>query len=458
MPLFEVEKGSSQVAEIEPTSFPALKLWERQDLEAWVMSAPELAGDNFTVVTSEFDRFDKTSERLDILGIVQTEPGRGRLVVVELKRDGSSTTVDLQAIKYAAYVAAVQFAGVVDMYARHHGVSEDEARATLLDQLGGSEEEPPSIDNTPRIVLVAGEFRAEVTTTVLWLIENFEMDISCVRLQPFALGERILVHSERIIPLPVAEQYRLGVQRKRRQAEHDQEQKARARRLLPRLLEAEALELGQVLYFRRDAVPAGATPAWGLKERVYRAKLTTGEGNRTLEWVDPESGETSQDSPSRLAARLLHNLGQRPDDSSAGVNGMHYWTVDGEISLLALGAEAGLLDSSPRRVDREALRRVCGEIPAGHWTTYGELAEAIGVPGAAQSVAGVIASDDSIPNAHRVLRSGGQISAGWHTTDGEGGPEVARRRLDEEKLAFDGSEAADPARHWTPAPLSGSSG
>jgi hypothetical protein len=98
MPLFEVDKDTKRVEEIKPTTFPELRLWERQDLEAWVTSAPELAGGDFTVITSEFDRFDRTSERLDILGIVPIEPGHGRLVVVELKRDGTSTTVDLQAI------------------------------------------------------------------------------------------------------------------------------------------------------------------------------------------------------------------------------------------------------------------------------------------------------------------------------------------------------------------------
>ncbi len=224
------------------------------------------------VVTSEFDRFDRTSERLDVLGIVQTEPGHGRFVVIELKRDGTSTTVDLQAIKYAAYVAAVQFTNVVEMHARHHGVLEEESRAVLLGLLGGSEDEPPSIDDTPRIVLVASDFRAEVTTTVLWLIDNFEMDIRCVRLQPFAVDERIFVHSETIIPLPEAEQYRLGVQRKRREVVREQEQKARAGRLLPQLLEADALEIGQDLYFRRDAVPPGAPP-WSPKEPLYRARL-----------------------------------------------------------------------------------------------------------------------------------------------------------------------------------------
>lgn len=452
MPLFEVKKNTAQVAEIEPTTFPALKLWERQDLEAWILSAPELAGGDFTVVTSEFDGFDRTSERLDVLGVVQVEPGRGRLVVVELKRDGTSTTVDLQAIKYAAYVAAAQFTNVVEMYARHHGVSEVKARGVLIELLGSSEEDPPSIDDTPRIVLVASDFRTEVTTTVLWLIDNFEMDIRCVRLQPFSVNGRVLVHSETIIPLPEAEQYRLGVQRKRREVERDQERKARARRLLPQLLEAGALEIGQTLYFRRDAVPPSSTP-WSSKEPIYRATLITGEGNRTLEWTDPESGETTQDSPSLLASRLLHRLGQRSGElSSAGVNGMHYWTVDGEISLRDLGAEVGVLERAARRVDRAALRRACEAIPTGRWTTYGDLAEAIGVPGAAQSVAGVIASDESMANAHRVLRSSGRISPGWGTADGAG-PEVARQRLEEEGLSFGDGDVADPSRRWEAAPM-----
>jgi len=71
MPLFEVDRGSHGVTQIEPTTFPSLGLWERQDLEAWVTSAPELAGGDFVVVTSEYDRFDRTSERLDVLGVVR---------------------------------------------------------------------------------------------------------------------------------------------------------------------------------------------------------------------------------------------------------------------------------------------------------------------------------------------------------------------------------------------------
>jgi alkylated DNA nucleotide flippase Atl1 len=410
VPLFEVDNDTKRVVEIKPTTFPALGLWERRDLEAWVTTAPDLAGGEFTVVTSEYDRFDRTNERLDVLGIVSIEPGHARLVVVELKRDGTSTTVDLQAIKYAAYVAAAQFSDVVQMYARHHETSEDEAREALL-------------------------------------IDNFELDIRCVRLQPFSVDGRTLVHSEVIIPLPEAEQYRLGVQRK--QVEEDQEQKARAGRLLPRLLEADAVKLGQVLYFRRDAVPTSGT-GWSLDEPLYQATIINAEGIRSLKWIDPLSGEIRQESPSLLAARLLHHLGERSGElTSNGINGMLYWTVDGEVSLRDLGREVGVLERSGRRIDRDALRDVCQAIPSGQWTTYGEVASAIGVPGAAQSVAGILATDWSVPNPHRVLRSSGHISPGWRSSDGAG-PQTCRALLEAEGLTFGDNDAAIPARRWSP--------
>src|ERR1700683_2532774 len=105
---------------------------------------------------------------------------------------------------------------------------------------------------------------------------------------------------------------------------------------------------------------------------------------------------------------------------------MHYWTVDGDMSLRDLAAEVGILEGSGRHIDREALKRMCASIPSGRWTTYGDLATAIGASGAAQSVAGILASDPDVENAHRVLRSNGQVSPGWMTTDKTHGPDYAR--------------------------------
>ena len=128
---------------------------------------------------------------------------------------------------------------------------------------------------------------------------------------------------------------------------------------------------------------------------------------------------------------------------------MLYWTTDGTKTLRDLAAEHGLLDGSSRRVDKEALKRVCAAIPYGRWTTYGDIAAAIGVAGAAQSVSGVIATDPGVANAHRVLRASGQVSPGWVSDAGEG-PEHARAMLEAEGVTFDAAGVAGAAMRWTP--------
>ena len=100
-------------------------------------------------------------------------------------------------------------------------------------------------------------------------------------------------------------------------------------------------------------------------------------------------------------------------------------------------------------MDRPALRRACALIPAGRWTTYGDLADALGAPGHARQVARLLARGGGIPNAHRVLRSTGRVASGFRAGDC-GGPEVARRLLEREGVGFDASGAADPARRWVP--------
>jgi hypothetical protein len=47
------------------------------------------------------------------------------------------------------------------------------------------------------------------------------------------------------------------------------------------------------------------------------------------------------------------------------------------------------------------------------------------------------------------LRSTGRISPGWSTSDG-GGPDVARRRLEEEGVRFGPGDVADPLLRWDP--------
>lgn len=64
-----------------------------------------------------------------------------------------------------------------------------------------------------KIILVSAEFSKEVTTSVLWLNER-GLDIRCVRLRPYVLGERLLLDIQQVLPLPEAEEYQVQIRKK----------------------------------------------------------------------------------------------------------------------------------------------------------------------------------------------------------------------------------------------------
>lgn len=70
------------------------------------------------------------------------------------------------------------------------------------------------------------------------------------------------------------------------------------------------------------------------------------------------------------------------------------------------------------------------QIPEGETRTYGEVARAVGHPGAARAVGTVMKSnyDTTVP-CHRVIRSDGKIGA-----YNRGGERAKRRLLEIEKL------------------------
>lgn len=202
-----------KATEVKPESFASLKLSERFDLQEWVISNPSLLGEDLLVITSEFDGFDRTSERLDVLMLDRD----GKLVVVELKRSAIGTAADLQALRYAAYCSTLSLEDTIELYAAFHGrragreISRDEARKAIVEFVDDPEFE--ELDNKPRIILAAEEFPAEMTATLLWL-RTYQLDISAVRLRPYRIGEHAVLESTVLIPLPEAEDYIVRRERK----------------------------------------------------------------------------------------------------------------------------------------------------------------------------------------------------------------------------------------------------
>lgn len=212
--LFKYNLKEKHFKLLDEINFSSLKIMERQDIEKWVEENPEIIGEAILTITTEYDKFDKTNERLDILGLDK----EGKVIVIELKRDDSGKNVELQAIKYAAYCSTLTLKDVVDL--RKDYISKKQNKTVSFELIekeilefieNGDFEE---IDDKPRIILISKEFRPEVTASVLWL-RNFQIDISCVKLTPYQINENeIGIISQKIIPLPEAEDYLVKVEKK----------------------------------------------------------------------------------------------------------------------------------------------------------------------------------------------------------------------------------------------------
>lgn len=93
------------------------------------------------------------------------------------------------------------------------GQRRENAQALLLEHLGWDEPREEAFGADVRIVLASAEFSKELTTSVLWLNEK-GLDIRCVRLKPYRLGDQLLLDVQQVIPLAEAADYQVKVREK----------------------------------------------------------------------------------------------------------------------------------------------------------------------------------------------------------------------------------------------------
>ncbi|WP_371367627.1 hypothetical protein SRRS_14930 [Sporomusa rhizae] len=68
---------------IHETEFSIEGFKERYDIQEWIADNPNILGEELFIIAKEFNEFDKTRERTDLLALDR----EGNLVVIELKRD-----------------------------------------------------------------------------------------------------------------------------------------------------------------------------------------------------------------------------------------------------------------------------------------------------------------------------------------------------------------------------------
>ena len=65
--IFTYDKQTKNISTYDETDFKAQNILERQDLEKWIENYPDILGEELLILTTEYDKYDKTSERLDLL-------------------------------------------------------------------------------------------------------------------------------------------------------------------------------------------------------------------------------------------------------------------------------------------------------------------------------------------------------------------------------------------------------
>jgi hypothetical protein len=109
--------GSAATA-AEPISLADAGFKEREHLQEWVLTHPEIIGPDVMIVTFEFDKWSSAGgeqkDRLDVLGLGKD----GRIVVAELKRGRAPDTTDMQALKYAAMASRFKVSLLAEYHAK----------------------------------------------------------------------------------------------------------------------------------------------------------------------------------------------------------------------------------------------------------------------------------------------------------------------------------------------------
>lgn len=198
--MYIINRENKESKKIQEVTFSSLGLKERDDLQEWIVREPAILGEEMLIIQKEFSGFSDTNERLDLLAIDR----KGNLVIIENKLDDSGKDVTWQAMKYASYCSTLGKEGIRKIYQEYLNKTEPGVAAEdkICDFLNKSDLDEVQLnhDLSQRIILVAREFRKEVTSTVLWA-RKFRIQIQCIKVIPYMFEGHLLLDTEQIIPV-----------------------------------------------------------------------------------------------------------------------------------------------------------------------------------------------------------------------------------------------------------------
>lgn len=217
--MFKIDTESNRISRIETKRFIDLGFRERDHLQEWLANQPDALGEELLIIQKEFDGFDDTRERLDLLALDKD----GNLVIIENKLDDTGRDVMWQALKYASYCSNLTKSQIVEIYQIYLNRYCDggDAKSQLCEFLDAPDLSEVVLNSgiNQRLILVAANFRKEVTSTALWLL-NHDIQVQCFKVTPYAMAQDLFLNIEQIIPTPEAKELMIGMNAKEAEEKH----------------------------------------------------------------------------------------------------------------------------------------------------------------------------------------------------------------------------------------------
>lgn len=211
--MFVIESNTNSIKALNRKSFSELGFKERAHLQEWIAGTPDSLGEKLLIIQKEFSGFSETNERLDLLAL----DSDGNLVVIENKLDDSGKDVTWQALKYASYCSTLTKEEIRTIFQKYLDVTTNGKNAVdVLSEFYDYADYSEIVLNqrmTQRIVFIAANFKKEVTSTVLWLM-NFKIQIQCFKATPYELNGQHFLTLDQIIPTKDAQDYVISMTNK----------------------------------------------------------------------------------------------------------------------------------------------------------------------------------------------------------------------------------------------------
>lgn len=213
--MYQINKDSNNITKLEQKLFSELGFKEREHLQEWIAKNPDVLGEELLIIQKEFDGFNDTNERLDLLALDKD----ANLVIIENKLDDTGRDVTWQALKYTSYCSTLTTPQIIKIFQSFLDMTtqEEDAKNIILEFLEIENDEDLLLNkDDQRIIFVANNYRKEVTSTVVWLL-NHDIQVQCFKATPYSLGDELFLQIDQIIPVPELEEFMIDAKEKQKE-------------------------------------------------------------------------------------------------------------------------------------------------------------------------------------------------------------------------------------------------